>query len=207
MAVVRIRRSNKAAPLRPAGEASGIEIVAMRRRHVRAVSAIENRIFPRPWSPALYYSELTMPSTRLYYVALLSGEVVGYVGCMLIVGEGHITTIGVAPEYQRRKIGLMLLHRVTLDAIARGATSMTLEVRVANLGAQALYRSFGYAPAGIRKNYYAEVNEDGLVMWAQDVDSPDYAARLERLAASLDSGQAGSKDEASEGAQAGKDEQ
>ena len=162
---------------------AGIEIARMRRRHVRDVLAIEERVFPRPWSLALYLSELAQPESRLYSVALANEEVVGYIGCMLIAGEGHITTIGVAPEWQRRHIGMRLLHSAASEARERGATSLTLEVRVSNLGAQELYRAFGFVPAGIRKNYYAEVNEDAIVMWANDVDSAEYGRRLDALAA------------------------
>ena len=161
--------------------AVGIEIARMRRRHVRSVLAIEERVFPRPWSLALYLSELAQPDSRLYSVALANEEVVGYIGCMLIAGEGHITTIGVSPEWQRRHIGMRLLHTAASEARERGATSLTLEVRVSNLGAQELYRAFGFVPAGIRKNYYAEVNEDAIVMWANDVDSVEYGRRLDAL--------------------------
>ena len=68
------------------------------------------------------------------------------------------------------------------EAIARGATAITLEVRMSNVGAQDMYRRFGFAPVGVRKNYYQEVNEDALVMWAHEVDQPEYAraARLDR---------------------------
>jgi ribosomal-protein-alanine N-acetyltransferase len=67
----------------------------------------------------------------------------------------------------------------------REAKNLTLEVRVGNLGAQALYRGFGFVPAGIRKNYYSETNEDALVMWANDIDSDEYAQRLAGIEAGL----------------------
>jgi len=70
------------------------------------------------------------------------------------------------------------------DEIGRGAR-VTLEVRMSNDPAQGLYRKFGFAPAGVRKNYYAETNEDALVMWANDVDTPDYRQRLTRIEAVL----------------------
>ena len=70
--------------------------------------------------------------------------------------------------------------------IGRGAKSLTLEVRITNVGAQDLYRAFGFVPAGIRKNYYPEVNEDGLVMWASDVDTPEYRARIDALLAAVE---------------------
>jgi [ribosomal protein S18]-alanine N-acetyltransferase len=165
---------------------SVVDVVPMRRRHVRAVVAIEEQIFPRPWSPGLYLSEIAQPETRAYFSALCEGSVVGYTGCMLIAGEGHITTVGVAPTWHRRGVGTRLLYRVASEARERGAASLTLEVRMSNTGAQQLYRAFGFVPAGVRKNYYAEVNEDGLVMWAHDVDSAAYGARLEALLRNLE---------------------
>jgi ribosomal-protein-alanine N-acetyltransferase len=70
---------------------------------------------------------------------------------------------------------LLELHRV---AIERRIGAMTLEVRVTNERAIEVYRRFGYAPAGIRRNYYSEENEDALVMWVHDIDQPAHAERL-----------------------------
>ena len=176
-----LRRRNRVTSVAAAPGVSPIEIVPMRRRDVREVIAIERQVFTLPWSENLYFSELSMPATRLYYVARSEGGIVGYVGCMLIVGEGHITTIGVAPDFQRRKIGMALLHRAITEAMLRDADAMTLEVRVTNRGAQELYRSFGFAPVGIRKNYYADDNEDAIVMWAYGLKTPEYDDRISRI--------------------------
>jgi ribosomal-protein-alanine N-acetyltransferase len=67
------------------------------------------------------------------------------------------------------------------EAIARGATAVTLEVRMSNVAAQDMYRRFGFGPVGVRKNYYQEVNEDALVMWAHEVDQPEYVALLDSI--------------------------
>jgi ribosomal-protein-alanine N-acetyltransferase len=175
----------------------GIVIVPMRRRHLKSVVAIEQQVFPTPWSLSLYLSELTMGGTRAYFVAITGNEVVGYAGLMLAVGEGHVTTIGVSPRWQRHGIGRRLLLELAETARKRGAEDLTLEVRVANTGAQALYHEFGFAPAGIRKNYYAEVHEDALIMWAHDIQSDDYKRRLEIVAAeSLGSGDLAAPDDA-----------
>lgn len=163
-----------------------VTLEPMHRRHLRAVNAIEQRIFPRPWSQQLYASEIAQPESRRYFVALVDGDVVGYIGCMLVVGEGHITTVGVAPEWHRRSIGTRLLLHLIDDVRRRGATALTLEVRAGNAGAQELYRQFGFAPAGIRKNYYAEVGEDAIVMWAHDVDSVEYGRRVAETARRLE---------------------
>jgi ribosomal-protein-alanine N-acetyltransferase len=71
-----------------------------------------------------------------------------------------------------------MLLTLARGAIERGCANLTLEVRMSNSGAQALYQRFGFVPAGVRKGYYPETREDALVMWANDVDQPPYAARL-----------------------------
>jgi len=163
-----------------------VEIVPMRRRHLKQVVAIEQQVFPTPWSIGLYLSELAAGPSRAYVVAKVGGEVVGYAGLMLVVGEAHVTTIGVDPPWQRHGIGRRLLLELARIARERGGEDLTLEVRVTNTGAQALYHEFGFAPAGIRKNYYAEVNEDALVMWAHDIQSDAFAARLDEIAARVE---------------------
>lgn len=158
----------------------------MRRRHLRQVLRIEARVYPRPWSLTLFMSELSLRSTRAYYVARVGGATVGYCGLMLTGEEAHVTTIAVAPEWQRARVGTRLMLHMATVARARGAKQLSLEVRVGNTGAQALYHRFGFQPAGIRKNYYTETNEDALVMWAPDVDGADYERRLQALEAELD---------------------
>jgi ribosomal-protein-alanine N-acetyltransferase len=165
--------------------ALSVRLVPMRRRHLRAVLRIEAQVYPRPWSLSLFMSELALRATRTYYVARVDGVVVGYAGLMMSGDDGHVTTIAVDPGWHRHKIGTRLLLTIAREAIRRGARNLTLEVRIGNKAAQALYRGFGFRPAGIRKNYYAETNEDALVMWAEDVDGADYAARLDRLEAGV----------------------
>jgi ribosomal-protein-alanine N-acetyltransferase len=155
----------------------------MRRRHLRAVLRIEAQVYPRPWSLALFMSELGLRTTRSYVVARVDGVVVGYAGLMLSLDDAHVTTIAVDPAWQRHKIGTRLLLHLARDAVRRGARNLTLEVRVSNQQAQAMYHQFGLRPAGIRKNYYVETNEDALVMWAEDIDGPEYRDMLRSIEA------------------------
>jgi ribosomal-protein-alanine N-acetyltransferase len=106
---------------------------------------------------------------------------VAYGGLMFAVDEAHVTNIAVAPEVQRRGFARRMLLRLANVAVERGFTALTLEVRVSNTAAQAMYRQFGFAPAGIRQRYY-ENTEDALVMWVHDIDSPEYRARLNAIA-------------------------
>lgn len=169
----------------PSGAPADLEIVPMRRRHLRGVLRIEVQSYPKPWTYGLYLSELALGGLRCYLVARSRGEVVGYGGAMYIGPDAHVTTLATAPEFHRRGIGGRVLLGLARAAVAHGAENLTLEVRVTNEAAIALYRRFGFAPAGVRKNYYAEVNEDALVMWANDIHAEEYAARLDRLGAEL----------------------
>ena len=162
-----------------------IEITTLRRRHLRGVLRIEQQVYPRPWSLGLFLSELALRTTRIYLVAKAGVTVVGYAGLMLTGSDGHITTIAVDPAWHRRGVGSRLLLELSRLGVANGCTALTLEVRVSNGAAQAMYRQFGYAPAGVRKNYYTETNEDALIMWAHDVDLAPYAARLDEIEAAL----------------------
>jgi ribosomal-protein-alanine N-acetyltransferase len=165
----------------PKPEPLVVHVVPMRRRHVRGVLRIEQQVYPRPWTMSLFLSELALRSSRAYYVARIGREVVGYGGLMLSADDGHITTLAVDPRWHRHQIATRLLLVLAREAIARGSRSLTLEVRLSNRPAQELYRRFGFAPVGVRKNYYAETNEDALVMWAHEVQQPKYAELLAAL--------------------------
>lgn len=168
----------------------------MRRRHLRGVLAIEEMVYPRPWSPMLFTAEIRQPESRRYLVAWdgsatpaarLSGRaVVGYAGVMVAVGEAHITTVATHPHHHRRKVASRLLVQLMREARALGAQAATLEVRVNNRGAQRLYNGFGFTSVGVRPGYYTETREDAVIMWAYDVQSDEYGEILDRQAARLD---------------------
>ena len=162
-----------------------VHLVPMRRRHLRSVLRIEAQVYPRPWSLSLFMSELALRASRTYVVAKVSAHVVGYAGMMLAGPDAHVTTIAVDPEWHRHKVGTRLLLHLIDEARKRDARNLTLEVRVGNAPAQELYRRFGFRPAGVRKNYYAETNEDALVMWADDIDSEEYAAKVAVIASQV----------------------
>ena len=169
----------------PKAEPLVVHVVPMRRRHVRAVLRIEQQVYPRPWTMSLFLSELALRSSRAYFVARVGREVVGYGGLMLSADDGHITTLAVDPRWQIASRLLLVLAR---EAIARETRSLTLEVRLSNRPAQELYRKFGFAPVGVRKNYYAETNEDALVMWAHEVQRREYAELLAGLERQVEGG-------------------
>jgi ribosomal-protein-alanine N-acetyltransferase len=153
----------------------------MRRRHLRGVMAIERQVYPRPWSPNLFLSEMSESRNRCYLVARIDREVVGYGGLICYGEEAHVTNVAVDPLQQRRGIASRVLHDLILAAVDMGAEAVSLEVRVTNWGAQRLYGRFGFRPVGVRKNYYQEINEDALIMWLDRIGSPEVRARLTEL--------------------------
>jgi [ribosomal protein S18]-alanine N-acetyltransferase len=169
--------------LRLPGDADALEvrIAPMRRRHLRGVLRIEQQVYPRPWTFGLFLGEISQRTSRVYLVARVGSEVVGYAGMFRAVDDGHITTIAVDPAWQRHGIASRMLLALARAAVERGCRNLTLEVRMSNSGAQALYQRFGFVPAGVRKGYYPETGEDALVMWANDVDTETYAARLREI--------------------------
>lgn len=169
----------------PPAEQLPITIAPMRRRHLTRVMETEAKVYSQPWNRSLFESELGRPESRCYLIARSGAVVVGHCGVLFMVGEGHVTTIAVDPVFQRRHIATRLMVAQMRAAIARGATAMTLEVRVSNQPAQELYRRFGFAPAGIRPRYYPDNGEDAIIMWLHDLDGADVAARLASVEATL----------------------
>lgn len=152
-----------------------IAIRPMLRSDIPAVSAIEAAVYSQPWSPRVFFDELAM-ANRTYLVADSSSGIVGYGGLLIVEDDAHITTIAVVPEARGHKLGVGLMLALVDAALARDARHLTLEVRLSNTPARALYERFGFKPVGRRKDYY--IDEDALVMWATDVDTDEYGALL-----------------------------
>lgn len=155
-----------------------ITVREMTTADVAAVAQLEARAFVDPWSPDAFFDELSLPGRR-YWVIEDDGHVVGYGGVMHVDDDAHIMTIAVDPPRARRGIGTRLMLALVEGAVGGGARNLTLEVRVTNEAAIALYRRFGFAPVGVRPRYYPD--EDALVMWAMEVDGVDYRRRLEEI--------------------------
>lgn len=180
--------------------ALGRMIEPMRRAHLGEVMAIDAQCYPIPWSREVYESELARTDDRFYVIARrdrvvgdpntkISGpnRVVGHGGVAFEKKNAHITTVTVAPDCRGQGIGARLFLALALAA-RRCNTSLALEVAADNPSAQSLYRRFGLAPVGIRRDYYADMglSPDAVVMQADNIHQPDYAARLVKIAVELD---------------------
>ena len=130
------------------------------------VMAIEHLSYLTPWSRDAFASELLQRYT-VYLVARAGQRVVGYAGMHVIWEQAHVTNVAVHPEFRGRGVGERLMRELIRIAYRRGAARMTLEVRVGNAPAQALYRKLGFVtePGAVRKGYYTDTGEDAIIMW------------------------------------------
>lgn len=139
---------------------------------------IEEATYPSPWTVGIFNDELAGEG-RTYLVAESGGLVVGYAGLLLVIPEAHVTSVTVAPNHRGGRVGTRLMLELAEAARTAGATSLTLEVRLSNRQAQALYQRLGMAPVGVRKQYYRD--EDALIMWVHDIDREEYGERLHQI--------------------------
>lgn len=153
-----------------------IKIRQMMLRDLDEVMEIEPVAFgSHHWSRQSFVNELNNPG-GYYFVACspTNGSLCGYSGFWLIGEEAHITTLAVHPDFRRKYIAERLLINDIAQAQKVGASWMTLEVRVSNEGAQHLYHKYGFKNLGLRRNYYQDNNEDAMVLWTENIASPEF---------------------------------
>jgi len=176
---------------------------------VDQVMEIEREAFPTQWPPTSFRRELQnrlahyfvarddkarvggpTPQAKRGWLQRLFGSrppnpeaslVVGMGGMWMLYDEAHITTVAIREAYRRQGIGELLLIKAIEHAQQLGARTMTLEVRVSNQAAQALYEKLGFRRLGVRKGYYSDNHEDGIIMTTDAFASPSFQALFQRL--------------------------
>jgi len=135
-----------------------------------------NRLFPLsllPSRPTIITSSPELDS------------IIGFAGLWLMVDEAHVTTIAMHPGFRRLGLGEFMLVSLIDIAYSISAKWVTLEARVSNYTAQNLYRKYGFREAGVRHRYYSDNQEDAVIMWTDEINSPAYKQRFEELKAVL----------------------
>jgi ribosomal-protein-alanine N-acetyltransferase len=136
-----------------------------RAEDVGRVMEIEKEGFLHPWSRELIERELEHAWSQLLLAeAGEGGPVVGYIVFWLVHDEVHVLNVATALTARRCGVGRALMEAAEREGRRRGCRISTLEVRRSNEPALALYRAIGYRQVGIRPNYYAEEQEDAIVM-------------------------------------------
>ena len=138
-------------------------ITNMSEQHVAQVAALEKLCFSDPWSEKSVAGELSN-ELALWLVADDNGSVLGYIGSQTVMGESDMMNVAVHPDHRRKGIAEELVTNLVQALAALGSHSLTLEVRVSNGGAIALYQKLDFQEVGRRRNYYRNPREDALIL-------------------------------------------
>jgi ribosomal-protein-alanine N-acetyltransferase len=191
----------------------------MRREDIPQVIEIDRLSFPMPWSGNVYQYELDHNPLSVMVVLAQPGEpvpspsasgvggwlrrllggrnghgrppqtILGYGGFWFSRQEAHVSTIAVRPNWRGRGLGEVLLAGMVRRALAMNAEVISLEVRVGNAPAIALYRKYEFARFGVKRGYYRDNNEDAFDLRVSPVEAVYYqrfAARWDALRQHLD---------------------
>jgi len=120
-----------------------------------------------------FFGEKLPPSGREY--------IIGFAGFWFMADEAHLTNIAVRESNRRQGIGELLLVSVIDLAVELKAGIMTLEVRASNTAAQSLYRKYGFTQVGLRRGYYINEREDGVLMSTENITSGSFQAHFQQL--------------------------
>lgn len=186
--------------------APAVTLRPMTYEDIPQVHALDRLAFPTPWPMNTYRHEINGRNSLMFVLEfqeppqqslpegpislmrrLLNrippsghGAIIGFSGMWHVADEAHVSTIGVHPDWQGMKFGEMLLWNMMRYAFQRRAAMMTLEVRVSNEKAQALYYKYGFEIGGRRKAYYRDNGEDAYLMIVQPLNAEYRAWLVER---------------------------
>ncbi len=141
-----------------------LTIRPMTEQDVDAVVEIEQMCQPQPWTAEHFHNEVAEITFSSPLVAVQGGKTVGFLISWYMADVVEITNVAVHPEFRRQGIGKKLLEAVFEQAMLKSCSGVHLEVRAGNSGAIALYEGAGFVRTGTRQNYYADNNEDAVLM-------------------------------------------
>ena len=138
-------------------------VIPMTAAHIGAVAGLEQVCFAAPWSAESLAEELVNPLAVFRVAVDAAGQVLGYMGMHHIGDEGFVTNVAVAPAARRPGVGAALLAHLADDGAELSLYRITLEVRVSNTAAIALYEGAGYVRDGVRPGFYRQPTEDAAI--------------------------------------------
>lgn len=140
-----------------------MEYLRMDETRIPQVAHLETVCFNDPWSMNSLCAELKNPLS-LWLIAVEGEDLAGYVGSQSVLGWADMMNLAVAPKYRRRGIGEKLIAELIRQLKENQVTCLTLEVRVSNEPAIALYQKMGFKEVGRRPGYYRNPKEDALIL-------------------------------------------
>lgn len=162
-----------------------LQIQPLTKDYLEATVKLDRACFGGLWTKGAYEREIDSPKSLLLAVVKQEEseekQLIGISCFWAIVEEAHITLLGIHPDYRRQGLGELLLCELLIAAIKWPLERATLEVRVSNESAIALYQKLGFAIAGRRKNYYPIPPEDAFILWRSHLDEPEFKEMLQKI--------------------------
>ena len=148
-----------------------IELRRLTLHDLDEIELIERAVYPTPWSRSMFAGELAKPSSLCLgaFDSERAGSLVGYLVVSRYVDAWHIMNLAVHTAYRRRRVASQLLDELFEVTAGDSRRGYTLEVRVSNTSAIALYERFGFEASGVRRGYYTDNREDALIMWKDPI--------------------------------------
>lgn len=140
-----------------------LTIRRMKESDIPEVARLEKEIFPDPWSEGAI-SETFEQEQTLLLVAYEARKLIGYLILYFVLEEGEIARIAVIPECRRQGVGARMLLELEDLCEDNGITKLLLDVRESNETAISFYTSYGFVQDGVRRNFYSDPQEDGILM-------------------------------------------
>ncbi|MDR1892927.1 MAG: ribosomal protein S18-alanine N-acetyltransferase [Oscillospiraceae bacterium] len=156
---------------------SGITLRSLAAADLPAVARLERLCFSQPWTESALQSELEngclfwgVVADRTARAGIKSAPaqvtdtcLAGYIGLKIAADEGYMGNLATAPDFRRRGIGSMLVSAVLEYAKKKRLAFVTLEARVSNAPARALYEKKGFTLMGIRPGFYSNPGDDAAI--------------------------------------------
>ena len=147
-----------------------IEIRRLALQDLDGIERIEDAVYPTPWSRSMFAGELAKPSSLCVGgFDPDSGRLIAYLIVSRYVDAWHIMNLAVHPGWRRVGVASRLLDELFELTAGDRRRGYTLEVRVSNTSAIALYERFGFEASGVRRGYYTDNREDALIMWKDPI--------------------------------------
>jgi [ribosomal protein S18]-alanine N-acetyltransferase len=147
-----------------------LEVRKLKLRDLDAIEEIERSSYPTPWSRSMFAGELAKPSSLCVGgYDPDSSRLISYLIVSRYVDAWHIMNLAVHPAWRRLGVASRLLDELFELTSGDARRGYTLEVRISNVSAVALYEHYGFEASGVRRGYYTDNREDALIMWKDPV--------------------------------------
>ncbi|MCI9074578.1 MAG: ribosomal protein S18-alanine N-acetyltransferase [Dorea sp.] len=135
----------------------------MRREDIADVAELERKIFTDAWSEKAIQETLDQKQTMIL-LAYEDKRLIGYLILYFVLEDGEIARIAVEDAYRRQGVASKMLRELECLCEDNGVNKLLLDVRESNAAACRFYEKQGFVRDGVRKNYYSDPVEDGILM-------------------------------------------